>query len=86
MERKCLCCFEILPLNRLSEYRRIMTGEKHDMDGDNYNTKKEHEKTILFVARIYDWVMTVLECIGTHEKHGGTGKKIFGERSSALLE
>lgn len=52
-----------------------MTGEKLDMDGKDCINKKEHERKIFFLARLHAWIMTVLECLGTDETHGGTRQK-----------
>lgn len=46
-----------------SEYKRLMTGEKRDMDGEDCNNEKKHETKILFLERIDDWIMTVLESL-----------------------
>lgn len=56
-----------------SEYRTFMTGEKRDVDSDDWNTEKEHETTISFLARLNALIMTVLELLVTNENRGGTG-------------
>lgn len=57
------------------EYRRLITGERHDMDGEDSNNEKEHETEILFLARFDDWTMTVLKCLRTDENRGRTRHK-----------
>lgn len=37
-----------------SGYRRLMNGEKHDIDGEDCSTEKEHENTFIFLTRLDD--------------------------------
>lgn len=67
----------ITPNDVWSKYRRLMTVGKLDQGTEDSNTEKEHEKTMFFPAKINDCITTVLECLVTDEKGGGTRQKNF---------
>lgn len=55
-----------------SKYRRLMRGEKCNMDSAHSNTAEEHETANPFLAILDVFLMTVIESLETGENSGGT--------------
>lgn len=53
-----------------SEYMMLMRSEKQDEDEDKSSCGEELESTILCIARLDEWIMTVLEVLGVKENRG----------------
>lgn len=42
-----------------------MTGGRRDMNGEDCNTEKELEMSVIFLEILDAWIMIVLECMET---------------------
>lgn len=69
-----------------SDYRRLMTGGRRDMNGEDCNTEKELEMSVIFLEILDAWIMIVLECMETDLNNTWTRPKHFIETFQRFLQ
>ena len=62
-----------------------MYGEKENAGREETGGGEELETSMLSLARLDAWIMTVLKCLGSEEDRGGNRQRTYGETFMEFL-